>query len=96
MTKILEMKYPRQVIQQKRHEIQQQLMLQSAAIKSEAITSISTADLYSLLELYDSRFFENWFRDSFRGTLHFSLSKRMTKSAGVTRCQKQANLPSGF
>ena len=91
MTQILETKYSQQAIQQKRLKIYKQLMLQSANIKIGAITAISTADLYSLFELYDSVFFKNWFKESFKGLIHFSLSRRMTKSAGSTLCPKHAN-----
>jgi predicted SprT family Zn-dependent metalloprotease len=38
--------------------------------------------------LYDEIFFDNYFKNNYKGKLSFSLSKRMTKSAGKTICPK--------
>ncbi len=60
----------------------------SPNIKNSTITTISNSDLKLLFELYDRCFFKNVFRDSFKGKFKFSLSRRMTKSAGKTICPK--------
>jgi hypothetical protein len=66
-------------------------MQQSPNIKDGTISTISTADLKLLFELYDQVFLENWFKESFKGKLKFSLSRRMTKSAGLTLCPKNVD-----
>jgi hypothetical protein len=72
----------------KREEISKLLMQQSPNIRSGVINTISTADLELMFWLYDQTFFENWFKKSFKGKIKFSLSRRMTKSAGLTLCPK--------
>lgn len=78
-------------IDNKRKEVSERLMLKSTGIKDGTISTISTADLKLLYQLYDEVFFENWFKDKYRGELKFSLSRRMTKSAGLTLCPKNIN-----
>ena len=75
-------------IEYKRSEIFKQLMKASSNINDGTTSSISTADLRCLFELYDKIFFHNWFKGNFKGKIVFSLSKRMTKSAGLTLCPK--------
>jgi hypothetical protein len=72
----------------KRAEIIRNLLAESASLKSPDLTAISTADLSLLFRLYDRVFLQNWFRDNYRGKLKFSLSGKMTKSAGKTLCPK--------
>ena len=54
----------------------------SANISGGMITRLSNRDLVLLFELYDSVFLEGFFKENFRGKLTFSLSRRMSKSAG--------------
>lgn len=75
-------------IEKKREEIVKLLLLQSENIKNTSINVISAADLELLFGLYDQVFFNSWFRDNFKGKIKFSLSRRMTKSAGLTLCPK--------
>lgn len=72
----------------KRAEISKLLIQKSANIKNGTISTISTADLKLMFELYDQIFFGSWFKRNFKGKLKFSLSRRMTKSAGLTLCPK--------
>lgn len=72
----------------KRTEISKLVMLKSPNIRSETISTLATVDLELLFQLYDRFFFDNWFNDSFKGKMKFSLSRRMTKSAGLTICPK--------
>ncbi|MDD4168725.1 MAG: SprT-like domain-containing protein [Desulfotomaculaceae bacterium] len=60
------------------------LTASSPNIKSATLTRISTADLRLLFELYDKIFFDHRFTQVYQGRLKFSLSQRMTKSAGKT------------
>lgn len=75
----------------KREEISKLLMQKSKNIRSRTISALSIADLDLLFQLYDDIFFENWFRQSYKGELKFSVSRQMTKSAGLTRCPKNIN-----
>jgi hypothetical protein len=72
----------------KRAEISKLLIQKSANIKNGTISTISTADLKLMFELYDQIFFGSWFKHNFKGKIKFSLSRRMTKSAGLTLCPK--------
>ncbi|HBG22775.1 MAG TPA: hypothetical protein DDW83_05915, partial [Peptococcaceae bacterium] len=63
-------------------------MKESENIKSGAISTVSTLDLRLLFALYDRIFLGDWFKKNFKGELKFSLSRRMTRSAGSTRCPK--------
>lgn len=88
MVDILKIERHKDDIGSKREEIFRLLMLNSTNIKNGAISTISTDDLKLLFQLYDRIFFENWFKEAFKGRIKFSLSRRMTKSAGMTLCPK--------
>ena len=88
MFDILDTKLNKNVIDNKREEVSKLLILKSDKISNGTISDISTADLKLLFQLYDETFFENWFKDKYKGKLKFSLSRRMTKSAGLTLCPK--------
>lgn len=75
-------------IEYRRKQISQQITEKSGCLKSSTISRMSEHDLELLFGLYDTAFLNNWFRDSFKGKIRFSLSKRMTKSAGLTLCPK--------
>lgn len=72
----------------KREKISKLFLLRSINVKSEAISKISEDDIRVLYDLYDEIFFDNYMKNSFKGKFKFSLSKRMTKSAGLTICPK--------
>lgn len=88
MLEILKVKSTEDEIVKKRGKITEQILLKSQSIKSPQLSSISTEDLRLLFELYDEGFFRNWFRDHYKGKMKFSLSGKMTKSAGKTLCPK--------
>ena len=88
MSDILSIRLTGHDIDNRRKEISKLLAAESTTIKNETITSLSTADLNLLFQLYDRLFLENWFKHNYRGKLKFSLSRRMTKSAGLTLCPK--------
>jgi hypothetical protein len=60
----------------------------SPNFKNGKISVRAVSDLELLFLLYDRIFFENRFKETFKGKLKFSVSKRMTKSAGLTLCPK--------
>ncbi len=77
-------------ILEKRSLLSEELLIKSGNIKSKNFKSISVRDLELIFELYDRIFFENWFGSFFKGKIMYSLSKRMTRSAGLTICPKKA------
>lgn len=88
MFDILAAKLQGDIIENKRRKISGLLTEKSGNIKSETVSALSAADLDILFGLYDEIFFENWFKQSYKGKLKFSVSRRMTRSAGLTRCPK--------
>jgi hypothetical protein len=44
--------------------------------------TISQDDLIVLFKLYDKYFFDEYFKNNFKGKINFSLSNKMTRSAG--------------
>lgn len=88
MLNILKMKWHKSDIDRRREEISKLFMLKSSNAKNRTISNLSTVDLELLFLLYDQVFFGNWFNESFQGKIKFSLSRRMTKSAGITLCPK--------
>lgn len=85
---VYELRYNQQEIYAKREEIARRLQQSSQNIKESIINKISNTDLQLLFELYDQLFLCNWFKTYYKGKIKFSLSKRMTKSAGLTLCPK--------
>jgi hypothetical protein len=75
-------------IEHKRAEITRRLIAVSLNIKDRTITRIAPDDLRILFKLYNEVFFENRFLQNFRGKIRFSLSRRLTRSAGKTLCPK--------
>lgn len=76
------------VIEENRKKIADRLMKESFNIKDTNIKKISSYDLELLYNYYDELFFGNSFKDKFKGNIKFSLSRRMTRSAGVTKYAK--------
>jgi hypothetical protein len=89
---LIEIEYSTGTIWKKRRGIADRLKTESDFIKTDKIDKISTNDLDLLFEYYDSVFFNGWFRDNFKGLILFELSRRMTKSAGITKCPKNKEL----
>ena len=85
---IYKLQHNQQEIYIKREEIARRLQQSSQNIKESKINKISSKDLQILFELYDQLFLCNWFKEHYKGKMKFSLSKRMTKSAGLTLCPK--------
>lgn len=85
---MLNIKYNDETIIEKRKCVRQGLLKESININSGKINKISVVDLRILYEYYDKVFFNNWFLKNFEGQLLYELSRRMTKSAGITKCPK--------
>jgi len=88
MFDILNTKILSDTIDNRREKVSKLMMQKSANIKNGTISTISVNDLELLFQLYDEIFFEDWFKKEYKGKLKFSLSRRMTKSAGLTLCPK--------
>ena len=91
MPDILTVKHTEDAIQNKRKKISALIKLYSQNINTGNISTLSTDDISLMFELYDRIFLNGWFSDNFRGKLKFSLSRRMTKSAGITFCPRNAS-----
>lgn len=81
---LLTLKYDTDEIVNRRSKIRQDLIIQSSNIKAGKIKEISADDLKLIFKLYDKYFLLNYFEKNFIGALDFSISKRLTRSAGVT------------
>lgn len=88
MLDLLNTVYKQDEITDRRKEIIKRIINGSDCLDGGVISCISVKDLELLFELYDDLFLYNWFKNFFRGKMKFSLSKRMTKSAGLTLCPK--------
>lgn len=80
--------YAPEVISRKRAAIARRLMSGSPNIQRETFTRLAVSDLELMFQLYNEVFFENRFLDVFSGKLKFSVSSRLTRSAGKTLCPK--------
>ncbi len=88
MLDIIKAKEHVDIIHSKREEVSKLLILKSDNIKNNTISSISSLDMLLMFQLYDQIFLQNWFKDSFKGKMQFSISKRLAKSAAITICPK--------
>ncbi len=88
---VLKIVYSQNTVDKKRKQISYILREKSSNIKTEAIGFISTADLSILFQLYDEIFLNSWFENNYRGKTRFSVSRRMTKSAGKTLLPSNIN-----
>lgn len=91
MIKLSTLKISKELIQSNRNKIYNEFIANSSNINSGIITQISPNDLKLLFSLYDKIFFNNYFKNNFKSKLVFSLSPRMTNSAGKLIYPK--NLP---
>lgn len=82
--KLSEIKYEGPIVKNNREMIYNQFIYKSSNVKSGVITKISVHDLQLLFRLYDEIFFKKYFEKNFKSKLNFSLSRKMTSSAGKT------------
>ena len=73
-------------ISAKREKVRRALLKDSPHLDGGRISRIEQSDLERLFYLYDHIFFKGYFLNRFSGQIRFSLSPRMTKSAGKTIC----------
>ncbi|MBU3159826.1 hypothetical protein KPL37_08685 [Clostridium frigoris] len=76
----------------KRNNIRNIFITKSKNVKTGDIQCMSNDDLKIIFDLYDEIFFNNYFRENFKGTLKFSLSTRMTSAAGKTIYSRKIKL----
>lgn len=84
MARLSEIKYENPIIDSNREMVYNRFIYKSSNVKSGIITKISVYDLQLLFQLYDEIFFKEYFQKNFKGKLNFSLSTKMTSSAGKT------------
>lgn len=88
MKDLLNICYTNEEILSKRNEIALRLTSHSPNIKGSSIIKISNGDLQQLFSLYDEIFLGNRITQEFKGIIKFSLSSRLTKTAGKTLFSK--------
>lgn len=81
---LIEIRYTENEIEEKRSSLRKEFIKLSSNISNGKINLIGKEDLEILFDLYDKYFFYNFFKNNFRGSIIFSLSKKMSKSAGKT------------
>lgn len=86
--KLANIRYGELYINTIRSSLREEFIETSSNIRSGVIERISEEDLKILFYLYNKYFFKNYFINKFKGTITFSLSKRMSKSAGITTSLK--------
>lgn len=80
--------YSEPEIQAKREEIARRILRLSPHMRDRSLPQIAVSDLRLLFELYDEVFLKRQFAKGFQGKIKFSLSRRLTQSAGKTICPK--------
>lgn len=88
MPDLFTIRYTDAEIQAKRKEVARGLIKHSRNIKDPVINCIGSSDLHLLFQLYDQIFFRHWFARNNRCKIKFSLSTRLSKTAGKTLCPK--------
>lgn len=73
---------------QKRAEVTRRFMAVSPNVKTPVISRIAASDVRLLFDIYDEIFFERRLSGEFPGQFRFSLSPRLTRSAGKTLCPR--------
>lgn len=84
MVQLLRLEYDKADILLKRKQAGEMLMKCSDNIHHTAIKKISAEDVRKLFYIYDEVFFDNYFKKEYEGRMKFELSRRMTRSAGMT------------
>ncbi len=86
MLDVGEIIYTQPEIIAKRLDVARELIKSSPNIKGPAITRLAASDLRLLFGLYDRIFLNRQFTKEYRGQTKFSLSTRLTRTAGKTLC----------
>lgn len=81
---LMELTYTGKEVEQKRDKVAQQFIASSPHLCGEQIEHLSTLDLQLLFNLYEKEFFEGTWAEEVGTEPAFSLSTRMTRSAGKT------------
>lgn len=89
MTDIFSLKLSNDEVEARRREISAIFMRDSEKAKTEKITALTSEDLSLLFRLYNDSFLEHWFDHNYKGKIKFSVSRQLTRSAGLTRCPKK-------
>ncbi len=77
-------KYSSREAARKREAVRRAFISASKNVDSGVITRMADTDLRILFEIYDAEFLERYFEKNFAASITFSLSARMSKSAGKT------------
>ncbi|WP_291722999.1 SprT-like domain-containing protein [Bernardetia sp.] len=81
--KLLNYKYTNEEIEQRFDKIRQQVFIQSKQIKTENFSVVSNDDIKLIFNLYDTHFFDNYFKENeVTSKMAFDWSKKMTSAGG--------------
>lgn len=86
MLNLFTISYTNAEIMAKRLEVARELIKISPNIEGPVINRMAASDLRLLFGLYDRIFLNEQFAKEYRGQLQFSLSTRLTRTAGKTLC----------
>lgn len=89
MNDIFSVKLSNNEIGDKRRKISALFIRDSENVKTEKVTTLTAEDLSLLFRLYEDTFLERWFDLNYKGKIKFSVSRQLTRSAGLTRCPKR-------
>lgn len=81
---LIRIKLSEKEVEIRRNFIRRELIRGSYNIHNGEIKNISVEDLKLIFILYNKYFFNNFFREKFKGKINFSVSGKMNKSAGKT------------
>ncbi|TCK98117.1 hypothetical protein EDC19_0535 [Natranaerovirga hydrolytica] len=86
---LINLKYDEINIKQSRATIETKWMDQFSNFSETSFADhLTKEDLSLLFYLYDNIFLNDFFKNTYKGSFNFSISNRMTKSAGITLCPK--------
>jgi len=89
MTDIFALKLSNNEIEERRSKVSVIFMRDSENVNTGKITALTAGDLSLLFHLYQDNFLEHWFDLNYKGKIKFSVSRQLTRSAGLTRCPKK-------
>lgn len=72
----------------KRTKIAENMKAKTGKGFKEMLQHFSSQEMVLLWKFYDEEFLSGWFSKNFTGEIQFLFSRRLTKSAGITKCPR--------
>lgn len=90
--KLLTYTYSKKEINERFEKVRQQVFIQSKQIKTDNFQFVSDADVKLIFELYDTYFFDNYFKENkIINKMEFDFSSKMTSAGGKLMYYKVTN-----